>query len=195
MKYKPKGIQKMPDITYYQNMKDHPEFGTKPANFPARISMKKKFDKNFDGSKNHPQIQDVIRGKVYQIMEVITYGNDADFVFINEKRRKICLNASFFEEPVQNFQYTLSIDMNIHDNRYLTTAAKQTLNNPAKYQKYGLNVSILMQDTKQTGWRIDLSRQCRKTIQHDILQNDHSELENMIQQALQMDCKNLFIYP
>lgn len=42
MKYKPKGIQKMPDITYYQNMKDHPEFGTKPANFPARISMKKK---------------------------------------------------------------------------------------------------------------------------------------------------------
>ena len=81
-----------------ENIDSKPYIGTRYVNGYLKLSEKNYLDHYFDKSVNYDQVVNVTRGKIYQIIKVIGYGDVEDIVFINDIGEEQQLADFFFEE-------------------------------------------------------------------------------------------------
>ena len=81
-----------------ENIDSKPYIGTRWVNGFLKLSEKNYLDHYFDKSENYDQVVNVTRGKIYQIIKVIGYGDVEDIVFINDIGEEQQLADFFFEE-------------------------------------------------------------------------------------------------
>ena len=98
MRYaKPKKGKSMSQFDYYRNLDSHPFVGERKVSFKAKISEKPFLDGFFNGSPKHSQVENVTRGKVYDIYKVMGQGDGADFYFLDDTGKEMILGDFFFE--------------------------------------------------------------------------------------------------
>lgn len=86
----------MSQFDYYSNLDRHPFVGEREVSFKARISEKPFLDGYFNGNPKYTQIENVTRGKVYEIYKVEGFGDMAEFYFSDDEGKEQGLCEFFF---------------------------------------------------------------------------------------------------
>ena len=76
----------------------HPYTGERNIKGYLKLSTKKYFDHFFDGSLNYQQVENITRGKIYEVISVIGYGDGEDVVILDDNGNEQRLADWFFEE-------------------------------------------------------------------------------------------------
>lgn len=88
----------MTQYEYYSDLDAHPFTGIRKVDFKAKISEREHLNGYFDGTPNYSQVENVTRGKVYDIFQVEGFGDVASFFFINDIGEKAELCDFFFDK-------------------------------------------------------------------------------------------------
>ncbi len=88
----------MSEFGYYRYLDRHPFVGEREVSFKAKISEELYLDGHFNGSSGYTQVENVTRGKVYEIYKVMGQGDGADFYFLDDAGKEKILGSFFFEE-------------------------------------------------------------------------------------------------
>lgn len=106
-----------------KSIDSHPYTGTRYVNGFLKLSEKNYLDHYFDKSVNYDQVVNVTRGKIYQIIKVIGYGDVEDIIFINDMGEEQRLADFFFEElteeDIKSLEQTCSSEINSNKARVL----------------------------------------------------------------------------
>ena len=94
---KTKEREKMSQFDYYSNLDSHPFVGERKVSFKAKISEKPFLDGYFNGSPKHSQVENITRGKEYDIYKVEGFGDMAEFHFLDDTGKEQGLCDFFFE--------------------------------------------------------------------------------------------------
>ena len=94
---KTKEREKMSQFDYYRNLDSHPFVGERKVSFKAKISEKPFLDGYFNGNPKYSQVENVTRGKAYDIYKVMGQGDGADFYFLDDTGKEMILGDFFFE--------------------------------------------------------------------------------------------------
>ena len=87
----------MSQFGYYNDLDSHPFVGERKVSFKAKISEKPFLDGYFNGSPKHSQVENITRGKVYDIYKVEGFGDMAEFHFLDDTGKEQGLCDFFFE--------------------------------------------------------------------------------------------------
>ena len=87
----------MSQFGYYNDLDSHPFVGERKVSFKAKISEKPFLDGFFNGSPKHSKVENVTRGKAYDIYKVMGQGDGVDFYFLDDTGKEMILGDFFFE--------------------------------------------------------------------------------------------------
>ena len=92
-----KGDFKMRKV-FTSNIDVFPYTGEKEVNGFLKISEKDFLAHWFNDDKEYKQKKNITRGKIYQVVRKIGYGDVEDFVIIDDNGEEFTLGSFFFEE-------------------------------------------------------------------------------------------------
>lgn len=81
-----------------EHIDSHPYTGERNIKGYLKLSTKKYLDNFFDGSVNYKQVKNITRGKIYEVISVIGYGDGEDVVILDDNGNEHRLADWFFEE-------------------------------------------------------------------------------------------------
>ena len=106
-----------------ENIDSHPYTGERNIKGYLKLSTKKYLDNFFDGSVNYQQVENITRGKIYEVISVIGYGDGEDVIILDDNGNEHRLADWFFEEltedDIKEIERTCNSEIDINKARVL----------------------------------------------------------------------------
>ena len=81
-----------------ENIDAHPYYGERKVVGKLRASTEEWLDGYFNGTPNYDQVKGITRGKIYDVIKVIGFGDVEDVIIINDNGEEQELGSFFFEK-------------------------------------------------------------------------------------------------